>query len=755
MLITGSVVKDWFQYACERKTRYGSLAKDETLALKLEERTPKPWAKKGTSYEDAVVAALGRQVVQAKGATLRHFLSGGMPGLLAAQIKLGPLAKLATVDLADHVQFGANFPDLVRHQAVGGRDEFTIIDIKGTRNATRFHKAQVALYAILLDDILIQSGLPGRVSNSAEIWRVPDSGSINGSEYQAEPFELVPYRRMVLDFLTSLAPSIGAFRLESSSDETPFHIYFKCEECQYLENRCFPQISRVVRSERDVSAVAGMSHNAKRQLAVRGIKSVGDLADAKGVARSDGLSWSLKRKLETLVERAVAMGSNAVLRTAEPYSMLMPAKAGIRIFLVADVDPVDDMLVTLGCSIERSDGTASEEIAVLDTSDKATEIDALRRVFSVVLDELRAVASHNERIGQSDPAAIVAHLYLFEPSEALAIQAAVQRHLGDPYVRAALLDMVRMFPPDNVVAEPEYRGANHLPATAVRSVVEHLYALPVAVSYDLRQVTEVLAEAGFLEKPYVPETFFKRKFSSLLSIEVARTLKGDGIVGEEATPKQVEEDVRARLRALSDLCGWLEKESARNVTPDGGPLLRLPKKPFRFWGAFDQLDASDLDVLQAFELIENRASMLATLVDLARPPAARAASGRSMTGLTYETKLPVSHGIVALAFSVPPDCRETDVGPGSFGLIITNGAYDVLLDPVAWSRFGCSVNGRRSTRGRIVIDMKKADFDAPEFQAMMRQSQGSPDWCIDTSFKDPNTARIAGFLQYLAEGPRP
>lgn len=753
MLITGSVVKDWFQYACERKTRYGSLDKDEKSAIDLGERPPKPWAKKGTSYEDAVVAALGRQVVHAKGATLRHFLSGGMPGLLAAQIKLGPLPKLATVDLADHVQFGANFPDLVRHQAVGGRDEFTIIDIKGTRKATRFHKAQVALYAILLDDVLIQSGLLGSVSSSAEIWRVPDSGSINGSDYQVELFELAPYRRMVVDFLTSLAPGIGAFRLEKSGDDTPFHIYFKCEECQYLEDRCYPQISGARTGDRDVSAVAGMSHNAKRQLAARGIKTVGDLAAAKGVARSDGLSWSLKRKLETLVERAVAVESNVVLRTAEPYSMLMPAKAGTRIFLVADVDPVDDMLVTLGCAVERSDGTASDEIAVLDTSDKVTEVDALRRVFSVVLDELRAVASHNERVGPSHPTAIVAHLYLFEPAEALAIQAAVQRHLGDPYVRAALLDMVRMFPPDNVVAEPEYRGANHLPATAVRSVVEHLYALPVAVSYDLSQVTKVLAEAGLLENPYVPETFFKRKFSSLLSIEVARTLKGDGVVGDEATPKQVEDDVRARLRALSELCGWLEKESSRNATPDGGPLLRLPKKPFRFWGAFDQLDASDLDVLQAFELIENRASMLATLVDLARPPAARAASGRSMTGLTYETQWPVSHGRVAMAFSVPRECRETDVSPGSFGLIITNGAYDVLLDPVAWPRFECNVDGRRSTSGRVVIEMRKVDFDAPEFQAMMRQSLRTPDWCIDTSFKDPNTARIAGFLQYLAGGP--
>jgi len=44
-----------------------------------------------------------------------------------------------------------------------------------------------------------------------------------------------------------------------------------------------------------------------------------------------------------------------------------------------------------------------------------------------------------------------------------------------------------MFPPEDVVPEPEFRGIHHLPATAVRSVVEQVFALPIMVSYDLRQ----------------------------------------------------------------------------------------------------------------------------------------------------------------------------------------------------------------------------------------------------------------------------
>lgn len=754
MLITGTVVKDWFQYACERRTRYASMDNASLAAVGVPDRPPpKPWALKGVRYEALVVASLGQSVVSPSGQSLRQFLAGGMPGLYAAQVEVRVHGGLSTVELSDHIGFGLNKPDLIRHGREGDRDTFTMIDIKATRRATRFHKAQVALYALLLEDYLAKGELPGRVATHGEIWRIPDSGSIDAAAYAIESFDLAPYRRMVLEFLTSVAPAIGTSVLTERRDETPFHVYFKCEDCAYLEGRCKDFVFEGEPSGRDVSAVAGMSHHAKRQLASRGITTVGALAASKGVARADGLSWSLKRKFELLVERAEAIRSGVIVKTAEPYSMLMPGRVGTRIFLSADVDPIDDMLVALGCVVERSDGTATEEVVVIASSDRMAEIDALKRVFGVVLGELEAIAAHNERVGATHQSAIVAHLYLYEPSEALAIQAAVKRHLDDHGVRSALLEMVRMFPPDNVVAEPEYRGANHLPATAVRTVVEHLFALPVSVSYDLRQVTQVLAGAGLMTQPYSPAEGFQRRFSSLLSIDVARGIKGEGVDGSDKSREQVADDVRSRLRALAGVCDWLERESAESATPDGGALLRLPKKPFRFWRQFDPLSSSDLDVLLAFELMQNRAALLETLIALARPPAARTASGRSITGLSYVTDWPAGYGRRAIEFSVPRDARETDVGAGSFGLIITNGAYDVLLDPVAWPDFKCSVNASRSSSSRLVVEMSKTSFDAPAFQAMMRESRGRPDWCVDTIFKDPNTKRIAAFLTHLAEGP--
>lgn len=82
-----------------------------------------------------------------------------------------------------------------------------------------------------------------------------------------------------------------------------------------------------------------------------------------------------------------------------------------------------------------------------------------------------------------------------------ALQNAVKRHLSDARIRTGLLHLVRIFPPEELVPEPEFRGMNHLPATAVRTVIEQLFAVPTAVSYDLRQVSQAMANDGLIPKP--------------------------------------------------------------------------------------------------------------------------------------------------------------------------------------------------------------------------------------------------------------
>src|SRR3546814_6637665 len=114
-----------------------------------------------------------------------------------------------------------------------------------------------------------------------------------------------------------------------------------------------------------------------------------------------------------------------------------------------------------------------------------------------------------------------AHIFLYEPAEATNLQRAIGRHLDDERIRSGLLHLVRLFPPEDVVPEPEFRGVHHLPATAIRSVIEQLWALPVAVAFDLRQVSRAINVAGG-GPAYVPAEAFERPCSSLLFIDVIR-----------------------------------------------------------------------------------------------------------------------------------------------------------------------------------------------------------------------------------------
>lgn len=759
--LSGSTIKSWFQYRCERKTRYEIMEPSELAAVPVaKDDREKPWAVVGVDFENRVVRRLSREtsvlappIGDSEG--LRDdlaaaFLSGRGSARYAAQLKLRPERKPSFLG-ADLV-LRRSFADLVEREIDGQTPVFRVIDIKATRSAAAFHKTQVAFYALLLEAMLRERGLPGEIAAEGEIWRIPDDGSAEGDEWQAERFLLEPYRRLVRDFCSTSLPSIAAKRVEKGGDETFFHVYFKCEQCSYL-----PHCSEAVGPERppnvrDVSTVAGLSHEAKRSLLSIGASTVGSLAEkGPSIGRMDGAGWSLARRAETLIARAKALSAGEVRPGIEPHSFLMPPRSDVSLYLVADHDPVDDGLVSLGYLYADANG-ARETIEILDSPDRKAEADALVGVFARVVADLAAIDAHNaalEEAGRTEES-LYAHIFVYEPAEVAALQNAVKRHLDDDRVRHGLLDMVRLFPPEEVVPEPEFRGMQHLPATALRSVVEQLFALPVTVSYDLRQVSEALARGGFIERAYEPAEAFVRPFSSLLSIDVSRALRE-----HKASAPSIEEvraDVRSRLEASRAIAEWLRQEHRRRVDAGEGPLLRLNKLPFRLQASFNPLAADDLDVLRAFELLENRSGLLETLIKLARPKSVRRESGWAI-GPMRLVGIYDKQRYVSLLFKAPPEALDAEVAAGAFGLILSNGEPDFILEPRIWSQLSCQLLDPRpgDSADFLRIRMYKNVFASAAFEEVRRRA-GENDWWLDQSFVDLNSSKAEAYLTFLAEG---
>ena len=752
---SGSTVKSWFQYRCDRKTRYETLTADERAAVPvLQVLQPSAWAQFGVDFEKIVLKRLrstgssiylplSRQATHDELTTL-PFLRSSRKEEYGYQLRFATspwLEKELGIEGSD-IRIINGFPDLVRISLDDGIPIFELTDVKATHVATPFHKVQVAFYALMLEGMLDQLGLPGRIDQTAYIWRLKDDDDGASGEIQEDPFALASYIELVKDFFRRKAASLESVKVEAGQDDTFFHLYFKCEQCAFLEH-CVKSISQSDPRERDVSAVPGLSHDSKRALLGAKIRTVGDLAAVSNLGSVNRtVSWSLQSKSETLISRARAIALGAVVRNPNAYSLHMPPQVDVGLLLLSDFDPVGGGLVSLGY-LRMQGEDRKELIEVLPSGKREEEAAAIKRVLGAALADLSAVDQWNAAEKQPP---LHAHIFVYEPSEAQYLREAIGRHLDDAGVRSGLLNMIRIFPPDQAVPEPEFRGMHHLPASALRTVIDQLYSLPVSVSYDLRQVSQALAKAPVpLREPYFPETGFERQFSSMLSIEITRALKrGEISVGA------IQADVRKRLFSMASMVEWLLKENARAATP----FLRLRKKPFRFQGNFDPLAASDLDVLHAYALLENRAGLLNRIVSLAQPAKRRRDGLRCFADLKLHRHERFGN-LHRMVFNVPFESRQAELSSDSFGVILTQDDPDILLDPGRWDDHTVRIESVRfgSSFGTVSTTMAHSKFEQ-HFESKVRNNPASS-WFLDEIFTDPNTSRMLEFLEFIAQNEAP
>jgi hypothetical protein len=741
--LSASSVKAWFQYRCERKTRYDMMTRAERDdAVIAKEESGASWAIEGNKFEERVLSRVRAEHPLLEPAADQDrlgqaetiaFLRGETRECHATQLGLEEgLSLRASLALPDNVAINRSYADLVTRDRNASGMVFRIVDIKATRRSTPFHKAQVAFYARLLQGMLGDLGVDASVDLDGEVWHIQAGSRLIDGLFDRACFPLKPYLRLVDEFLQRDAPRIASRNVSATNDETFYHIYFKCEQCDYL-GHCRQAIDSPDPKVNDVSAIPGVSHQGKMALCSRRLKTVGDVSRQAGLAGHGPSSWSLQRRSGEIIARAAAQTANTVRRIPDILSYLMPPKVDRAFFLLADHDAVEENLVTLGYL--RQGGAPRSLVRVIERSSVDAERRALLDIFTALINDLTEIDEHNASVDADQQ--LQAHIFVYEPAEAKSLQAAIGRHLDDPLIRTGLLHAVRIFPPDDVVPEPEFKGACHLPATALRSVVEQLFALPCRVSYDLRQVTEALVAAGKLTDAYEPEGIFWRDFSSLLSMEVIRSLREGRQDAIQAI--EVEADVRARLQASANLVEWLIRENSAAAAA----FLRLEKQPFRFQSTLDPLNAGDLDLLHAYEILESRSGLLATLVRLAHPVSVRQQRGECLAGLTLQSEGHHQNGRRWLCFTIPPESRDVEISPSDVGLILTDDSPNLRLNYGLWRELEIRFNhGGDNT---LFVNLPAKQYNSPLFESLMRTTP--PDgWCIDKTYRDFNGPKVQNFL---------
>src|SRR5262249_4887725 len=168
---SASTIKSWFQYRCERKVRYELSTEAELAAVPVvKDVREQAWALLGTQFEERVVRRLHREV-GVLGPTAGDdalserltaaFLRGDRNERYAAQVNLRPNL-LPQFLQGTGLHLNRNLADLLRREPDGaaeGSSRLTVIDVKATRHATAFHKAQVAFYVRVLEELLKELSL--------------------------------------------------------------------------------------------------------------------------------------------------------------------------------------------------------------------------------------------------------------------------------------------------------------------------------------------------------------------------------------------------------------------------------------------------------------------------------------------------------------------------------------------------------------------------------------------------------------------
>src|SRR5262249_1934814 len=158
------------------------------------------------------------------------------------------------------------------------------------------------------------------------------------------PFRLKGYQAQVADFLRGPLARIARTSVTPVRDDTRFHLYFKCEQCDYLPH-CEQTVADTrPRRDWDVSAVPGLSQTSKQTLVDLGVRAVGDLAEARGVGASPEAGWALRTKAELLTSRARALLDGRVRRIPGRMTYLMPPRVDVGVHLLVDQDPVEGRL---------------------------------------------------------------------------------------------------------------------------------------------------------------------------------------------------------------------------------------------------------------------------------------------------------------------------------------------------------------------------------------------------------------------------
>jgi hypothetical protein len=620
--------------------------------------------------------------------------------------------------------------------ASGARHEIHIVDIKRAAEPSMKHFTEVTFYALALARALELAGLSDRYAVSAQGYIWPGNHDDNAfrdlhARFAAaddpDPLTaalestLVPvphevYHVHVRRFFEERLPRV----LAEAPADAAWHVIPLCRGCEYVRY-CRAQAKRDDHLSRVPWLSRGQAAALRRDDVA--ITTTRQLTDA---IASDSPAWQRAKEINPLLrgEAALLRARAMALHTGEPHFAenrvwpLMPRWTDMDIYITIQSDPGTGITFAMGAGRRyRPPGAPAGEtmaeyrVFVVDRAPDMTpetEGERLADFIQCVCGWLMEAHKFN-RGADKDARKARAQVFVWEPGEIRQLKRMLQRHMDAPGMTEAIQLLLRLFPPDDVLPDPD--AFKSQPYTVVKEAFRQLVGLPLPHDYTLLDTVD-----AFYPLKKKDGTFFtaQRTFgyytdlSDQIPFERAYelwtgrvTLRHPARDGKQG-PLYTRDELVNRLKHVVSDRLYILKHVTDRLRANAGERLTLKKGPFSAAKSSEPNVPVPARRLLTFERLNTIVEELENRQARALPVEEREARFIAMRGLLpadgpdaerlldRARAADPEHAAHMLVFTFSPNSRDARMKEGDFLLALTNEQPPVDLDMRWWTYLGKS-----------------------------------------------------------------
>ncbi|HEX7315871.1 MAG TPA: hypothetical protein VF297_18285 [Pyrinomonadaceae bacterium] len=601
------------------------------------------------------------------------------------------------------------------------KHEIHIIDVKLAAEPSLRHFTEVTYYALALAAELKEKGLSDRYAVSARGFVWPGSHDNNAFRNLYKEFSARGSEDPVADALehTLIAVPYEVYHahvkqffedrllrvLGQAPEEAAWHVAPKCQLCEFL-----PYCEKQAEETDHLSRIAWLTGGQAKLLRESGINTTEELAEAirenaPGWQRAVRTSYQLKSEASVLRARAEALQKGEFVAVPDRVSALMPRWSDVNLYLTVHFDMGSGISFAMsamrvffepGAEKGSSPRRDTRTFIVDNVRDLSTDSEKKRFIEFVELLTrwMQEVSAYNASVPKEERRSV--HIFFWDSLEVKQIGRMFRRHIEDPEVVEKAELLLRFFPPDNHLPDPEVFKSQ--PGTIVKEVCRTMFGFPIPHDYTLIEVANSLhpwiKEDGTPFKYSIPYGF-KYPMTDQIPFERAYELWQDNVYlthfnEEKYTRGEILDGIKSaaetRLSALEHIVLAMRKHHGSSLvlrksafSAAGPTQTKIPEKA-RGLIAFSKLNA-------AVEELQNRQ-------DRALPVEEREARFISIRGLvpaggeSYEKAVSDVRGakpryavrqLLPMIFS--PNSRDSRIKEGDWLLDLSNedSTFDVAV----------------------------------------------------------------------------